>query len=125
MNRIVTSAFAILFSAAATTTLAHDDKRLHNAVIGEILSITAEGFQLKTKTDTVTVKFSSKTKFERDKKVVGKTDVHKGEQAAVVGTKLPTGEVMANEVLLGLPAERPASEADSAPKAKDPHHKHP
>ena len=50
------------------------------------------------------VKFSSKTKFEIDKKALDKSQVRQGDHAGVIGSKLPTGEVMANEVLLGLPA---------------------
>src|SRR5687768_566766 len=110
MNSIVISAFAMLFLAAATTTLAHVDKRLHNAVIGEVISIVAEGFQVASKIDTVTVEFARETNVEREVEAGGLGDIHKGEQAAEVGSTLPTGEVMANQVLLGLPAATHASE---------------
>ena len=68
------------------------------------MSVSADGFQLKTKTDTIKVKFSSKTKFEHDKNAVDKTHVKSEDRVGVIGNKLPTGEVMANEVLVGLPA---------------------
>ncbi len=44
-----------------STLMAHDE-RLHkgNALTGEIVSVSADGLQLKTKTDTINVKFSSK-----------------------------------------------------------------
>lgn len=73
----------------------------------------------KTKMDTVTVTFSSKTKFELDKKVVDKSQVRQGDRAGVIGNKLPTGEVMATEVLLGLPAPAAAGGADTK-KAAEP-----
>ena len=112
MNLILTTAFATLVFLASSTTASAHDERLHgaNALTGEIVSTTANGLELKTKTDTVTVKFSSKTKFEHDKKEVDKTHVRKGDRAGVIGSKLPTGEVMANQVILGLPAPK-ATEA--------------
>jgi hypothetical protein len=53
----------ICFAAAtllASLSVAHDE-RLHkgNALTGEIVAVTADGLQLKTKTDTVQVKFSA------------------------------------------------------------------
>jgi hypothetical protein len=116
MNRILTMASAVVALLATSTVASAHDERLHgkNALTGEIVSSTADGFQLKTKTDTVTVKFSSKTKFEHDKKEVDKTHVQKGDRAGVIGSKLPTGEVMANQVILGL--EAPKAEASSAKK---------
>jgi hypothetical protein len=78
---------------------------------------------LKTKTEIVTVKYSSKTKFEFDQKVVDKSAVKKGDRAGVVGSKLPTGEWMANEVILGLPAPKEgAAKAGDVKKPSD--HKH-
>ena len=65
------------------------------------------------------MKYSSKTKFELDKKAVDKDQVRQGEHAGVIGNKLPTGDVMANEVILGLPAPREAADAD-AKKAANP-----
>lgn len=56
--------------------------------------------ELKTRTDRVEVKFSSKTEFEHDKKAVDKSHVKVGDRAGVVGNKLPTGEWMANAVIL-------------------------
>ena len=111
MNRILTMALAVVALLATSTVASAHDERLHgkNALTGEIVSSTADGFKLKTKTDTVTVKFSSKTKFEHDKKAVDKSHVKIGDRAGIVGNKLPTGEWMANQVILGLPAPNPAS----------------
>src|SRR5687767_6002029 len=118
MKRILMQAVAALAFLASSTVASAHDERLHgkNALTGEIVATTADGFQLKTKADTVTIKFSSKTKFEHDKKAVDKSHVRKGDRAGVIGSKLPTGEVMANEVILGLPAPSPGA-------AKEPAHK--
>jgi hypothetical protein len=93
---------------------AHDDK-IHKATIGEIVTVNADGLDLKTKTGIVKVKFSSKTKFELDKKIVDKASVRQGDRAGVIGSKLPTGELMANEVILGVPAPK-ASEEKQRPQ---------
>jgi hypothetical protein len=97
--------------------LGHDE-RLHgeNAVTGLVVAANADGMELKTRSDTVKVKFSSKTKFEHEKKAVDKSHVKVGDRAGVIGNKLPTGEWMANEVILGLPASNPAGSAKSATK---------
>ncbi len=112
---LMTAALALL--ACSTVLWGHDD-RLHgaNAVTGQIVAANADGMELKTRTDTVKVKFSTKTKFEHDKKAVDKSHVKVGDRAGVVGNKLPTGEWMANEVILGLPAPNPAGSAKSATK---------
>ena len=113
MNRLLISKLAAVALLACSTILVAHDERLHkgNALTGEIVSVSADGLQLKTKTDTVTVKFSSKTKFEHDKKAADKSHVRTGDRVGVIGSKLPSGEVMANEVILGLPAPRAAAES--------------
>jgi hypothetical protein len=113
--------FTIALVAAAlllgsTQLFAHDDK-IHKATIGEVAAATADGLDLKTKTGIVKVKYSSKTKFELKEKPADKAGVKIGEFVGVIGTKLPTGEIMANEVLLGVPAP-----AATAPKKES--HKH-
>ena|SRR6267378_3362916 len=99
MNRILMIAVAALGLLASSTKLTAHDERLHkgNALTGEIVAVTADGLQLKTKTETVKVKFSSKTKFELDKKMVDKSQVRQGDRIGVIGSKLPTGEWMAKK----------------------------
>ncbi|MBL8234048.1 MAG: hypothetical protein JNL98_36465 [Bryobacterales bacterium] len=63
------------------------------------------------------VKYSSKTAFELNKKPAGKAGVKVGDRVGVLGSKVPTGEIMANEVILGVPA----TVASGATKAE---HKH-
>ena len=118
MNRMLIMAVATLALLVSSTMLRAHDERLHgaNAVTGQIVTADVDGMELKTRTDTVRVKFSSKTKFEHDKKAVDKSHVKVGDRAGVVGNKLPSGEWMAHEVILGLPAPNPAGSAKPATK---------
>jgi hypothetical protein len=115
MNRMLRTAVGTLALLVSSTMLWGHDERLHgaNAVTGQVVSANADGMELKTRTDTVKVKFSSKTKFQHDKKAVDKSHVKVGDRAGVVGNKLPTGEWMANEVILGLPAPNPSAKSGS------------
>ena len=102
MNRMLMTAVATLALLVYSTVLWGHDERLHgaNAVTGQITAVSADGMDLKVRDNTVKVKFSSKTKFEHDKKAVDKSHVKVGDRAGVVGNKLPTGEWMANAVIL-------------------------
>jgi hypothetical protein len=118
---LLRSGFLAAILLAATSVVAHEE-RLHgaNAFIGEVASVEANGFQLKTKNGMVKVNYSSKTKFEAGKKAADKAEVKAGLKIGVAGTKLPSGEVMANLVLIGY-----VPEADSAhDKPKPTEHKH-
>lgn len=75
----------------------------HDAIVGEVVSISADGFQLKTEKETLNIKFSDKTVFEKDKKTVDKTHLTKGDRVAVTGSKQMSGDTMATHVRLGLP----------------------
>lgn len=96
--------------------MAHDDK-IHKATVGEVTAATSDGLSMKTKDGVVKVKYSSKTAFELDKKPADKSGIKMGDRVGVIGSKLPTGELMANEVILGVPAPKPAG-------AKKSEHKH-
>lgn len=96
--------------------MGHDDK-IHKATVGEVAAATADGLDLKTKDGIVKVKYSSRTTFELGKKAAEKSAVKLGDRVGVIGSKLPTGELMAKEVLLGVPAPK-----DSGAKKKG--HKH-
>ena len=124
MNRRYTTTLLMLGLLAPASTWAHDE-RLHkpNAVTGQIVSVADDNFQLKTKTDTIKVTFSSKTKFEHGKETVDKSHLKKGETVGVIGTKLPSGELVAKEILLGLTASKEDS-AHKADKATKTEHKH-
>ena len=58
-----------------------------------------------------------------DEKAAEKSQVRRGEWVGVIGSKLPTGEIMANEVLLGVPAPRPEAQKAGSGEAA-PAHKH-
>lgn len=113
---MVAPATAILLVLGCMQLMAHDDK-IHKATVGEVAAATADGLDLKTKTGIVKVKYSSKTTFELNKKPAEKAAVKLGDRVGVIGSKLPTGELMANEVILGVPAPKP-------PEAKKEDHKH-
>ena len=89
---------------------AHDPK-LHkgNATNGVVAAVNPGSFDLKTSTATIKVTFDSKTKFEHGNAAADQTHLKKGESASVIGTKLPTGELVAKEVLLGVSAPHPAA----------------
>lgn len=115
-RRIMLTLAATLLAAFIMPAPAHDDK-IHKATVGEVTAATAEGLDLKTKTGVVKVKYSSKTAFERDKKPADKAGIKVGERVGVIGSKLPTGEIMANELILGVPAPAAAG-------TKKANHKH-
>jgi hypothetical protein len=87
------------------------DASLHKgkATTGEVVSIAAGKMELKTATGPVTVTLNEKTKYEHGDKTVTRDHVQKGEQVSVFGTKLPTGELVAREVLIGAPASTHAT----------------
>lgn len=104
MNRFPGTTLLALALLAPVTAWAHDPK-LHkgNSITGEIASVTSHGFELKTATGNIKVTFSGKTTFEHGKDTVDKSHLRKGDRVGVIGTKLPSGELVAREVLLGLP----------------------
>jgi hypothetical protein len=120
MNRRNVTAVLAIGLLVSGAVAAHDAK-LHkgNMITGEITSVGAGGFELKTKTGAVKVTYSSKTKFEHGGQTVDKSHLSKGAHAGVIGTKLPTGELVAKEVLLGI--EAPKAKGASG---KDSGHKH-
>ena len=105
-NLVKALAFTALLALSISAT-AHEG---HDAIVGEIVSISADGFQVKTGKETLTIKFSYKTVFEKDKKTVDKTHLTKGERVAVTGSKQMTGDTLATHVRLGLRVakEKPA-----------------
>ena len=101
--RLVALATVSLLTPALV--LAHDaSKHKGKATTGEITTVSNDRFEMKTTTGNVTVAFSTKTKFEHGNQVVDKTHLKQGEKVSVIGTKLPNGELVAREVLLGTSA---------------------
>lgn len=118
MNRpyILSLIAAAALSLGSVQLSGHDDK-IHKATIGEVTAASGDGLSLKTKEGIVKVKYSSRTTFELEKKPADKAAVKTGDRVGVIGSKLPTGELMANEVILGVPAPKVAEQ-------KKPEHKH-
>lgn len=105
------------------TSLWAHDARLHqaNATTGEVTSVGSDNFDLKTAKGSMKVTFSSKTTFEHGGAKVDKSHLAKGDHVGVIGTKLPTGELVAKEILLGI--EESGKEAPGKGKAAT-EHKH-
>jgi len=96
------SALIIFALLAAQQAGAHDAK-LHKGkpTEGEIVSVAAGKMELKTAAGPLTVTLSDKTKYEHGKQTVTRGHLKAGERVSVFGTKLPTGELVAREVLIG------------------------
>lgn len=116
MKQMTLALAAAALLLGSTQLVAHDDK-IHKATIGIVAAATADGLDLKTKDGVVKVKYSSKTTFELHEKPAEKSAVKIGDRVGVLGSKLPTGELMANEVILGVPEPK-------ASAAKKEEHKH-
>ena len=101
MNRMLITMIAAVGMTAGGL-LAHDaSKHKGKPVQGEVVASAGDRFEIKTETGVIPVTFSSKTKFEHGNATVDKTHVTKGAHVSVFGTKLPSGEMVAREVLIG------------------------
>jgi len=96
----------ILFLAglSVVSAVAHD-KSLHKGkpTEGTITTVSGDQIDLKTTAGNVKVALTSKTKIEHGKETVDRTHLKAGERISVFGTKLPSGELVAREVLIGTP----------------------
>ena len=93
---------AALLVLTTGLSFAHDpSKHKGKPVQGEVVSSAADRFEIKTAAGVVPVTFSSKTKVEHGDATVDRTHVTKGVHVSVFGTKLPSGEMVAREVLIG------------------------
>jgi len=113
--------FSVLALTAVLTgspVYAHDAS-LHKGkpTVGTVESRSDKSISLKTATGTTTVTFQDKTKFERGDAQASLQEIQPGDRLTVFGTKLPSGELVAREVLL------PTSGAQlTAPDAKGASH---
>lgn len=93
---------------------AHDaSKHKGKPVQGEVITSSSDRFEVKTESGVIPVTFSSKTKFEHGNADVDNTHVTKGTQVSVFGTKLPSGEMVAREVLIATGAAKGQSGAQN------------
>jgi hypothetical protein len=95
----------LLAMALLTTLASAHDASLHKgkATTGEVISVAAGKMELKTAAGPVTVTLNDKTKYEHGNKAATKSHLVKGEHVSVFGTKLPTGELVAREILIDAP----------------------
>src|SRR5262245_725552 len=100
MKRLLLAAAIATGMVVPQMASAHDGVD-HKGTEGQIVSISGDRFELKTAKETLQVTMSSKTKFEHNKKAVDRTHLTKGQHVTVIGTKLPTGEMVAKEVVIG------------------------
>jgi hypothetical protein len=97
-----------MFSFEGSSARAHEG---HGLTIGEVVAVAADSLQLKTAKETLTIKLTATTKFEKDKKPVERTLLLKGDRIGVATSKSKSGELTATRVVLGLPAPKPAKPA--------------
>lgn len=122
MNRLPFLLLIVIGLITGPLASAHDpSKHKGKATFGEIVTVGADRFEIKTASGTIPVTFSSKTKFEHGDHVVDKSHLSKGEKVSVIGTKLPTGELVAKEVLLGVKESDPKAAKETKAKSE---HKH-
>jgi hypothetical protein len=110
--------FLLVLTSSVLVLSAHEaEKHSGKPTMGEIAAVAADGLQMKTAMGTVKVSFNEETKFEHGDQVVDKSHLMKGEKITVFGTKLPSGEIVAKEVVLGAmdmdhPAGKPGAKHD-------------
>jgi hypothetical protein len=111
MKRLVVAMVALVIFGgfAAGWVQAHSGG--HGLTMGEVVSVTDGGFELKTEAETVTVKITSETKFLKNKKPAEKSLLKKGEWVGVSKSKSESGELSATRIIFGLakPAEQSAA----------------
>ena len=100
IKRVLT---ALLFTAVLISSgYAHDpSQHKGKPVSGKIAAVGNDGFDLLVGSQTIKVSLTSKTKIEHGKQVVSRDHLQKGSTVSVFGTKLPSGEMVAREVVIG------------------------
>ena len=104
MTRLLLAVTAFTLLGTARPALAHEG---HGAKIGEVVAVTDDTVQVKTAKETVTVRLTDKTLYERAKKAAGKSDLKKGDRVAVTAVKSDAGDLVATKIVLGLAAPKP------------------
>ena len=78
------------------------EARLHRGkpTEGEVASVQGDHLSLKTAAGSVPVTLTDETKVERESQQATRADLAPGTHVAVFGTKLPTGELVAREIVI-------------------------
>ena len=93
---------AFLFIFLSSTILSAHDQKYHKGkpTVGEIVSLSEQGFQMITKNGPLMVIITEKTKFEICDANASQEDLVAGTKLKIYGTKLPGKKVAAREILL-------------------------
>jgi hypothetical protein len=93
---------AIILALGLLTAAGAHDASLHKgkATAGEIISVSGDQVKLKTASGPVTVTLNEKTKFEHGNKNVDRSHLQKGQKVSVFGVKLPSGQLVAKEIVV-------------------------
>src|SRR5262245_9059974 len=116
-HRILLALVLIGFLGASSAS-AHDVS-LHKGkpTVGKVTSLADNGVKLQTDKGPVTVTWQEKTVFERGDAQAPPQEIHQGDRLTVFGTKLPSGDLVAREVL--LPTAHAQREPSEHPTARD------
>jgi len=93
------------------------DASLHKGkpTVGKVTSLAENGVSLETAHGTTAVTFQDKTKFERGDAQASAQEIQTGDQLTIFGTKLPSGELVAREVLLTNTNAKSATHMEHTP----------
>ena len=95
---------ALLLGLFMSPVTAHDpSKHKGKAIEGEITAATGDQVELKTAAGVVHVSLTSKTKIEHGDQTVDRSHLKTGERVSVFGTKLPSGQLVAREIVIAAP----------------------
>lgn len=76
----------------------------HGLRVGQVTAVGADSFDLTTPKATLTVKITAETKFEKGGKPADRAELKKGDRVGVETNLGPGGALLADRVVLGLPA---------------------
>lgn len=99
MTRLLT----ILFFAglAMPSAIGHDpSKHKGKATEGVIRAVSGDKIEIKATAGLITVALTTKTKIEHGTESVDRSHLKAGERVSVFGTKLPSGELVAREIVI-------------------------
>jgi hypothetical protein len=89
-----------LLATAPATVEAHPGG--HGLTMGEVSSVRDDGFELKTEKETLKVRLTPDTKFEKDKNPVERSMLKTGVWVGVAVAKTDGGELTASRIVFGL-----------------------
>ena|SRR5262245_26405269 len=120
LTRLTVLSFVGLLGAASVASA--QDANLHKGkpTVGKVTSLADNSINLQTDEGQVTVTLQDKTTFERGDEPAAPQEIRQGDRLTVFGTKLPTGELVAQEVLLPpLHAKHESSEYPTLRQTKN------